>query len=393
MRSVSEHIGIDGTRTYKVRYRRADGAQSSETFRLQGDAEMFRDILGNGKNGRLVEALKWLEQRRAGDTASVLTFGQWWKQYMAQLTAVTPRTRGDYESLHRRYTSRFDALPLSVISRTHVAQLVNDMEAKGRAPKTIKGTINGLSTCMKLAIDEGHITANPCRGVRLPSQSLTTVEPRFLSDDEFRMLMREIPTYYKPLVAFLFGTGMRWSEATAIETRHVNLAAGTVRVEQAWKRIPGDGYKIGVPKTKKAKRTVNAAVIALAAAKPLMGKPRDLLFQIPGGGHVTHSNFYNNVWRPACKRAKLDPSPRIHDARHTHASWLISDGQSLEAVQDQLGHESIETTRKVYAHLLPAVGVAVGKAASAALERALGEGATGVMPALPPAPDHPQADE
>jgi integrase len=43
----------------------------------------------------------------------------------------------------------------------------------------------------------------------------------------------------------------------------------------------------------------------------------------------------------------------------------------LEAVQAQLGHESVLTTRKVYAHLLPAVGVDVGRAASAAMERAL----------------------
>ena len=54
-------------------------------------------------------------------------------------------------------------------------------------------------------------------------------------------------------------------------------------------------------------------------------------------------------------------APSAHDTRHTHASWLLSDGIPIEAVQDQLGHESAETTRKVYAHLLPAVGVAVGR--------------------------------
>ena len=84
------------------------------------------------------------------------------------------------------------------------------------------------------------------------------------------------------------------------------------------------------------------------------------------------ANFYTNVWRPACERAGFgDDHPRIHDTRHTHASWLISDGMSLEQVQDQLGHESILTTRNVYGHLLPALGVAVGRSASAAMERVL----------------------
>jgi integrase len=61
------------------------------------------------------------------------------------------------------------------------------------------------------------------------------------------------------------------------------------------------------------------------------------------------------------------PAADAHDCRSTFGSWLISEGIGLEAVQDQLGHESYETTRKIYAHLLPAVGVAAGKAASAAL--------------------------
>jgi integrase len=91
----------------------------------------------------------------------------------------------------------------------------------------------------------------------------------------------------------------------------------------------------------------------------------------PAGDRLRHGNFYNRIWVESCKRAGLDPRPRIHDTRHTFASWLISEGASLEQVQDQLGHESYELTRRIYAHLLPAVGVAAGKAASAALSRAL----------------------
>lgn len=370
MRQVKEFATENGPR-YRVRYR-LGGQETSETFPRRADAEMFRDILGNGKGDRVTQALLWLAGRRKGDAAPTVTFGDWFARWLAQLTGITPRTRGDYESMHRRYLAHLDPLPLTAITRDHVTTLVNQLEAKGRAPKTVKQTIHMLSTCLTLAIEEGLLASNPCRRVRLPSARLGGVEARFLSDEEFRALVAATPAHYRPLVVTLFGTGLRWSEATALETRHVNLAAGTIRVEQAWKRVPGQGSVIGTPKTQKAKRTVNAAVVALAAIQPLLGKPRELVFQTASGGPVSHSNFYNNVWRPACERAGLDPSPRIHDSRHTHASWLISDGQSLEAVQDQLGHESIETTRKVYAHLLPAVGVAVGKAASAALERALG---------------------
>lgn len=370
MRTVSQHRAQDGTTTYRVRYR-LGGKETSETFFRLSDAEMFRDILGNGKGERLAAALSWLEQRRNGAVVDTVTFGQWFEAYLGQLTGVTARTLGDYRSIHRRYLSHLDPLPLVVLNRSHVTDLVNAMDRAGRAPKTIKQAVHMLSTCLQLAIDAGHITSNPCRGVRLPTLRLGGTEPRFLSDEEFAALFDATGPHYRPLVAFLFGTGMRWSEATAVESRHVNLRAGTVRVEQAWKRVPGNGIVLGPPKTAKARRTVNAAVIALGAVRPLLGKPRDLVFRSGSGGPISHSNFYNNVWRPSCERAGLNPHPRIHDARHTHASWLISDGQSIEAVQDQLGHESSETTRRIYAHLLPAVGVAVGRSASASLERAL----------------------
>jgi len=370
MRKVLEVATKDGLR-YRVRYR-LDGAETSETFPRKTDAETFRDILGNGKGDRLAQALRWLDQRQTGSTGATITFREWFAAHMENLTDVTPRTRGDYWSIHRRYLDHLDPLPLAVISREHVTRLVNKLDDDGRAPKTIRQAVHLLSTVMERAVIAGHITVNPCRNIRLPKNRLGGTEPRFLTDDEFGALFDATTPFYQPLVAFLFGTGMRWSEASAIEGRHVNLRAGTIRVEQAWKRVPGHGYVIGPPKTAKAKRTVNPAVIALAAAKSQMRGPRDYVFVTRSGGPLTHANFYNNVWRPSCERAGLDPNPRIHDARHSHASWLISDGQSLEAVQDQLGHESIETTRKVYAHLLPAVGVAVGQSASAALAAAMG---------------------
>jgi integrase len=101
------------------------------------------------------------------------------------------------------------------------------------------------------------------------------------------------------------------------------------------------------------------------------------VFTTSTGKPIRHSNFYNRIWVPACERAGLDPRPGIHATRHSFASWLLSEPNvGLEAVQDQLGHESYDTTRKVYAHLLPAVGVAAGLAASAAMREVLAQRAT-----------------
>lgn len=373
MRQVKSYLTEAGERRYKVRYR-LGRTETSETFRRQADAEMFRDIIGNGRDGRIEEALRWLKAKQA--ERDTITFGEWHETYVEQLTGVQPRTRDDYRAYRRRYFAELDALPLPLITRSHVAALVNRLDRDGKSPKTIANAIRHLSSCLGLAVDDGHIAVNPCRRVRLPKDELDAHETRFLTPEEFAALDAALPDHYRPLVRFMVGTGLRWSEATALQSRHVDLANGTVRIVQAWKGT-GVNRALGPPKSKKSRRTVNAATLALAAAAPLLNKPSDYVFTTPTGRVIAYSNFRDRIWLPAAKEAQIEPRPGLHALRHTFASWLISEGTPLEAVQDQLGHESILTTRKLYAHLLPAVGVAAGKAASAALERALGQGAQG----------------
>ncbi|TLM73150.1 site-specific integrase, partial [Pseudarthrobacter sp. NamB4] len=49
----------------------------------------------------------------------------------------------------------------------------------------------------------------------------------------------------------------------------------------------------------------------------------------------------------------LAKRPRIHDLRHTNASWLLHAGLNIYMLQKHLGHKSITTTLDRYSHLLP----------------------------------------
>jgi integrase len=358
----------DGPR-WRVRYR-LGGVETSETFRVERDAKDFARILGDGTGTNIADALAWLESRRS--SAEVLTFAQWFDLYRAQLTGITPRTHADYESIHQRYLTRFDQMPLTFITKAHVATLVNDLDGRGLSAKTIKNAVYLLSSVLGEAAEEGHITRSPVRKIKLPKPEAHDDLVHFLTFDEAGALVDAVPKDYQAFVTFLLGSGLRWAEATALQGRHVNLDAGTVLVRQAWKRIPG-GQELGPPKSQKARRTVNASTLGLLAVSSVMRGPEDFVFVTSTGKPLRHGNFYNRIWVPSCVRAGLEPRPRIHDTRHTFASWLISEGATIEQVQDQLGHESYETTRKIYAHLLPAVGVEAGRLASAAMERALGD--------------------
>ena len=66
-------------------------------------------------------------------------------------------------------------------------------------------------------------------------------------------------------------------------------------------------------------------------------------------------DFFRNqkfIEHQALRRAKL-PSFRVYDLRHTYASLLIAQGESLAYVRDQMGHHSIKVTVDTYGHLVP----------------------------------------
>ena len=57
----------------------------------------------------------------------------------------------------------------------------------------------------------------------------------------------------------------------------------------------------------------------------------------------------NRPWRTVAKRARLD-GVRLHDLRHTHASFGAGAGLGLPIIGKLLGHTNATTTAR-YAHL------------------------------------------
>lgn len=381
---VQEYRRADGTVTYRVRVRH-NGRQTTETFPSSAAAAVFVARVKDPAVG-VARAIALRSREDARSEEYVPTVAEMLTTHVQGLTGVEGRTKDDYLALARRsWLPALGSLRVDEVTRLDIADWVNAEEGRV-APKTIKNAHSLLSSVFETALHDQHITHNPARGTRLPRAGEQDVEEiRFLSYAEFDALYRAVRDDYKPLVLLLFGTGLRWSEATALQVRDVSLAHGTLRVVRAWKKQtrPATGFKIGPPKSKASRRTIALPIEVIEAVTALLDRPGDAwLFTTPARGLVVrHNNFYNRVWVPACETAGLAPRPRIHDARHTHASWLIAQGVRLEVVQDRLGHDDYTTTRRIYGHLMPDLRREAGLAASAAFAatslRALPAGGAG----------------
>lgn len=344
MASVRARTRKDGTPSWAVLYRH-NGKQTSTSFPDEKQAGRFRDLVGSIGPDRALEVAEISATQR---TMSTLTVAEYLDRHIAGLSGVEKKTIIEY----RRYAKNdigpaLGAIPLSKLTRADVAAWVNAMTDAGAARGTIANKTGLLSGALKRAVEDGHLAGNPCEGVRLPRTEQQ--EMVFLTRDEFRILKAAFSARYQPLVEFLVASGCRASEALALRPSDVDRQAGTVRIARAWKRT-ASGYDIGAPKTRKSTRTINVPRTVLDQ----LDYSREWLFTGSNGGPVRLYSWRANVWYKTLSKAKkngLEKSPRIHDMRHTCASWMIQAGVPLPVIQDHLGHESIKTTVDLYGHL------------------------------------------
>lgn len=343
--------------------------KAAETFALQVRAAGERWPYG------------WVSGRGFGpavtaDGVQVVTFEQFARAAIDARSTANPRTRADYlRDLERHVFPHFGPQPVDGIDPQAVGRWVNHLREQrddngGRllADKTVKNVQGLASSVMDDAIKAGHVTYNPFKGALKQLPSSKHEEMCFLTRPEFTLLLSCLAAdHYRPLTRTLALTGLRWSEATALPVEHVNLATRRLSVVQAWKRTPEGFFDLGEPKSRRSRRTISIPPSLATDLDPLITgrKPGEFVFTTREGHPVRHGNYYNRVWRPAVRRAQergLGKQPRIHDLRHSHASWLIADGHSLAAIQRRLGHESITTTIDRYGHLEDAYDDAIALA-------------------------------
>jgi len=373
MASVLPRRSASGVVSWRVQFRH-EGRHAQKTFKLERGAREFGALVDKvGADA----ALQVLEARN-NTTGDMPTLREWTHRYLdpasGLLTGIEEGTRAGYERAARNsFLVMLGEYPVSAIDKAAVGRWITWQEQqpsrrqKGKliAPKTVRNYHSILSSVLACAVNEGLRPDNPAYRTKLTRG--IQHEGVYLSPDEVATILAFIHDRYEPLVLFLYGTGCRWGEATAITWGDLNLRANppTVRISKAWKKGPTGAPILKQPKSARGRRTISLPHDVVAALGT-PGPADQLVFRGElSGRHLWYGRFRTTTWNPAiekamdaelCERHGLQPlsrRPTPHDLRHSHASGLIARGVPLTELQRRLGHESIQTTSNTYGHLSP----------------------------------------
>lgn len=319
-------------------------------------------------------AVAILRQRTGRDTRRTPLLREVLDDHLrAKAAHATSGTVAEYRRMAARtWLPRLGDYPVDAITDTVVNDWITWQRAqatkRGRpySIKSIKNAHGLLSSVLATAVKAGHVASNTAHGLKLPSDG-ADVEMEVLTPAEWSAFLGAMDEHYRPLTWFLLAVGCRIGEALALQVRDLDEARSTIRIRRAWKKAE-HGVYLGAPKSKRSTRTVllprdlTAELVRLTDGQPAEG----LIFTTRTGLKIDPAHFRARQWDRAITAAGITKRITPHSLRHTSASWMLAEGVSPITVQHRLGHESLATTSKVYAHLLTDAQVG----AAAVMERA-----------------------
>jgi integrase len=337
MASIRRYRTKTGETRYLVRWRDRSGDERSRAFTRHRDAQRFgADVERRRQLGQLYEA-------------APQTFGQflagWLVRYEQRVRSSTFK-RGR-EAL--RHVEGFSRLTFPELTAADVEDQITAVAKT--APRQAQITLALTKQIVRSAKGRGQAVDEGILALRPPRTE--AAEMRFLSWPDVEELARWTAAY-ENLVLLASLSGMRQGELFALRDLHVDLEARTVRVDAS-----ASNGQIAKLKTKASRRTVHLGAEATQVLREqlLARTPNSLglVFPAPDGGVLRKDNFMARVFRPAVRRAGLEPL-RFHDLRHTFCSLMVAAGVDPMTIAAELGHADGHLVFKTYGHLYPGAG-------------------------------------
>ena len=181
-----------------------------------------------------------------------------------------------------------------------------------------------------------------------------TLPPEVLTQQEVMGLLdacsRRAPTGVRnrALIALLWRSGLRISEALALKPADVDKTQGSVRI------LRGKGAKartVGIDS-----QTLDNLSTWLNVRKGYkIGERKALFCQITKGseGAALDTSYIRHLLPRLAAKAGITKRVHAHGLRHTHAVELLREGKNVVLIQRQLGHSSVAVTNTYLEHLNP----------------------------------------
>ncbi|BEU87859.1 site-specific integrase [Selenomonas sp. TAMA-11512] len=266
------------------------------------------------------------------------------------------------------------------VAKNHILPVVGDVRLADLTPRLFQNTVNALigklshgsiqsvvfiiKSSMRYAVDVCmFLPSNPARALTAPPADAPKKKSHVFTCDEMTAIFRKFPENHRFHMAIMlsYHTGMRLGECLALRWADVHLKEREIFIHTTLYDHRGESLVQSFPKTNSSIRTVpidKKLTSALRHQKKWQMEQRlafpdewrgsDFVCTREDGRNLTSDDMrYFGQWCNA-----VLGNGTFHSLRHTHATMSLEAGEDIELVSKRLGHSSINTTAKVYSHVL-----------------------------------------
>jgi integrase len=298
-----------------------------------------RRVRESSHSARLADAEKLLKLRHA-EAASGKPVGS--QTERTALRDLIEMLLNDYRANGRRSADRAeqacahlrrffgeDAKARDITADRITTYQANRLEA-GAAVSTVNYECACLRRSFRLAVRAGKVAIRP----EFDMLHVDNARQGFFEPEQYRAVLGFLPDYLKPVAIAAYITGWRTrSELLTREWRHVDLAAGWLRLE------PGQG-KTGqgrmFPLTPDLRAMLEAQRERVHAIERVTGQIVSWVFVHPDGTRIKDFRY---SWAKACRQAGV-PDRLVHDFRRTAVRNLERAGVPRSASMAMTGHKT-----------------------------------------------------
>ena len=224
------------------------------------------------------------------------------------------------------------------MERGDLEAFIEHEQDRGLRISTVRTRLACIIAFLHFLMEQDVISGSPLR--RSIKLKLPDVLPRAMNPADVRKLLSVVDDIRdRALILLLLRTGIRIGEALGLRLNDLDIKDRKVHLFEGEKNSMG--------------RVVYLSDDALFAIKLWLrrrDKNKEFIFYGQGNGHICYSTG-RGLFVKYLKKAGIDQKGyTLHCLRHTFASELLNAGMRLECLQQLLGHQDIEVTRR-YARL------------------------------------------